>query len=416
MRHGNDFGAYLLDAWPELSRQRPQLIEAADRMSAFWDNGKTGDVLNISMPTRFGKSLLSTAFTSWLLMSDTSVRVLRASYASDLAETFSMQVKMQINDYLLRNGVQPLVISGTRARWRIGRNTQDNHIGVGIGGGITGFGCDIAIIDDTSKNMIDAMSAAYCKQLEVFKESVLLGRLENERKIINVGTRWTVNDWFSMWPDAEEYILPAMTTDGRSCCETWKTTAELEVERERVSDEVWAAQYMQRPTATGRIRLFEGWQPQVVGEVPEGKHIVVIDPSTDYGSDWFVCGDYVRAAGFVYLCGMFAKQRASVDEVAEWLKGRDYSVAYIEANGAGANIADRLRRLRVRSLVGFATNADKYSRASLQMDNIKNYLRISSSVEVEVVRELLVQADEFPAGAHDDLIDDVVMAFEKLRI
>lgn len=410
----SNFARYMAWRWPELTKARPQLLEVADRMYDFVTNGRTGDVLNISMPTRFGKSLLSTSFTAWLLLRDDRKRILRASYAADLAESFSMQVKQQYIDFFTGNHPAPKV-SGTRARWRIGDNTEDNHIGVGIGGGITGFGCDIAIIDDTAKNMIDAMSAAYGKQLEVFKDSVLLGRLENERKIINVGTRWTVNDWFSMWPDAEEYILPAMV-DGRSVCEAWKTTAELEIERDRVSDEVWAAQYMQRPTATGRIRLFEGWQPEIVADIPEGKDIAVIDPSTDYGSDWFVVGVYRRVAGFVYLVDMFARQRASVDEVAEWLKRNDYSVAYIESNGAGASIADKLRRLGVRSLVGFATTSDKYSRASLQFDNIKNYMRIGAGVDGDVVRELLVQADEFPAGAHDDLIDDVIMAFEKLRI
>ena len=414
-RHGNDFGAYLLSLWPELTKQRPQLVEVADKMSEFWDNGKTGDVLSISMPTRFGKSLLSTAFSSWLLLSDNSVRVLRASYAADLAESFSQQVKMQMNDWLTKNKQHPLTISGTRARWRIGANTEDNHIGVGIEGGITGFGCDIAIIDDTAKNMIEAMSAAYSKRLQTFKESVLLGRLENEKKIINVGTRWTVNDWFSMWPDADEYILPAMI-DGRSCCEAWKTTAELELERERVSGEVWDAQYMQRPTATGRIRLFEGWKPEAVGDIPDGKHIIVIDPTTDYGKDWFVCGDYVRVAGFVYLCDMFAKQRATPQEAAAWLAGRDYSVAWIEVNGVGADVLNKMRKAGAKNLVGFSTDADKYSRAWLQMDNIKNYLRLFAGMDEDAARELLVQADEFPAGAHDDLIDNVVMAFERFKI
>lgn len=414
-RHGNDFGAYLLDLWPELTKQRPQLVEVADKMSAFWDNGKTGDVLNISMPTRFGKSLLSTAFSSWLLLSDKSVRVLRASYAADLAESFSQQVKLQMNDWLTKNKQLPLTISGTRARWRIGANTEDNHIGVGIEGGITGFGCDIAIIDDTAKNMIEAMSAAYSKRLQVFRDSVLLGRLENEKKIINVGTRWTVNDWFSLWPDAESYVLPAMI-DGRSCCEAWKTTAELELERERVSGDVWDAQYMQAPTATGRIRLFEGWRPEAVATIPEGKPIAVIDPTTDYGQDWFVIGIYVRVAGFVYLVDMFAKQRATPEEAAEWLKERHYTVAWVETNGVGADVLNKMRKAGAKNLVGFSTTSDKYSRAWLQMDNIKNYFRIFAAVDDEVVRELMVQADQFPAGEHDDLIDNVVMAFERLII
>lgn len=395
--------------------ERPQLLDVADRIQRWWDNGKTGDVLNISMPTRFGKSLLATSFAVWALLREPSVRILRASYASELAETFGVQVRNQYLNFFERTGQSVPCIDGTRSRWQIDGSLQPNHAAVGIGGGITGFGFDTAIVDDTAKNMLEATSAAYTRQLQVFKESVLLGRLEGRRKILNVGTRWTVNDWFSMWPDAEEYILPAMV-DGRSVCEAWKTTAELEVERERVSDEVWQAQYMQRPTATGRIRLFDGWSPEVVSEVPEGRHIVVIDPSTEYGSDFFVCCDVVRVSGLVYLCGMFARQRASLDEVAEWMMSRDYAVAYIESNGAGASIADKLRRIGVRSLVGFSTTSDKYSRAALQMDAIKNHLRVSAYVGVDAVRELMAQADEFPVGAHDDLIDCVVMAFEKLRI
>lgn len=401
--------------WPDLTAARPQLVDCATVIGEWWDNGKTGDVLNMSMPTRFGKSLTATCFSVWLLLLDPSVRILRASYASDLAEALGQQVKQQYLRFFEDNGSSMPSVEGTRQRWRIGGGEQDNHAAIGIGGGITGFGFDIAIVDDTAKNMLEATSAAYSRTLSSFKESVLLGRLEGRRKILNVGTRWTVNDWFSMWPDAEEYILPAMV-DGRSVCEAWKTTAELEVERERVSDEVWQAQYMQRPTATGRIRLFEGWSPEVVSEVPDGRHIVVIDPSTDYGSDFFVCCDVVRVSGLVYLCGMFARQRASLDEVADWLGSRDYAVAYIESNGAGASIADKLRRMGVRSLVGFSTTADKYSRAALQMDAIKNYLRVSAAVGVDEVRELLAQADEFPVGAHDDLIDCIVMAFEKLRI
>ena len=400
--------------WPQLTKARPQLLQVADLLNGFVDNGSTGDVLNVSMPTRFGKSVLATSFSTWLLLRNDKKRILRASYAADLAESFSFQVKSQYLDFFRDNTTAPNV-SGTRARWRIGANTEDNHIGVGIEGGITGFGCDIAIIDDTAKNMIEAMSAAYTKRLQTFKESVLLGRLENERKIINVGTRWTVNDWFSMWPDADEYVLPAMI-DGRSCCEAWKTTAELELERERISGEVWDAQYMQRPTATGRIRLFEGWKPEAVADIPDGKHIIVIDPTTDYGKDWFVCGDYVRVAGFVYLCDMFAKQRATPQEAAEWLAGRDYSVAWIEVNGVGADVLNKMRKAGAKNLVGFSTDSDKYSRAWLQMDNVKNYLRLFAGMDEEAARELLVQADEFPAGAHDDLIDNVVMAFERFKI
>lgn len=409
------FPDYFRRLHPSLASTRPQLSEVADLMQSFWDNRKTMDVLNISLPTRFGKSLLSTSFSSWLLVfRNKKARILRASYSAELAESFSQQVRTQ-TEYAFSNLGIRIKTKGTRNLWRIAGNTEDNHCGVGVSGGSTGFGFDIAIVDDTAKNMIEATSAAYSRNLKLFKESVLLGRMETDKKIINVGTRWTVNDWFSLWPDATTYTLPAMI-NGRSCCDAWKTTEELELDRDRVSSDVWDAQWMQAPTATGRIRLFEDWKPEIVATIPDGKPIAVIDPTTDYGQDWFVIGIYVRVAGFVYLIDMFAKKRATPEEAATWLNERNYTVAWIETNGVGADVLNKMRKAGAKNLVGFATTSDKYSRAWLQMDNIKNYFRIFAAVDMEVVRELLVQADQFPAGEHDDLIDNVVMAFERLRI
>ena len=406
---------YVSLIWPDLTRDRPQLLQAAEVIGDWWDNGRTGDALNVSMPTRFGKSLLSTCFSVWLLLTDHTTRVLRASYASDLAESFSLQVQAQYRDFAWRYGLEVPKISGTRARWRIADCTQDNHIAVGVGGGLTGFGCDVAIIDDTAKSMLEATSAAYSKTLNSFRESVLLGRLEGRRKVLNVGTRWTVNDWFSYWPDAAEFVLPAMV-DGHSVCEAWKTTAELELERSRVSDEVWNAQYMQRPTATGKVRLFEGWQPERV-DPPGGVPVAVIDPATDYGRDYFVVGLYRYERGVITLCEMFARQRATIEEVAAWLKTHPYSVGWCETNGAGRDILAKLRQAGADNLAGFSTTKDKYSRAYVQMEDIRNHFRVSKWCNAEAVAELIREADAFPVeadGMHDDLIDNVVMAFERL--
>ena len=394
---------------------RPQLVEVADAVQAWWDNGKTGDVMNVSMPTRFGKSLLATSFTVWLFLRDQRTRVLRASYASELAETFGVQVKDQYLKFFERNGQRIPDVEGTRSRWSIDGQKQPNHAGVGIGGGITGFGFDIAIVDDTAKNMLEATSAAYSRQLQTFKESVLLGRLEGRRKILNVGTRWTVNDWFSMWPDADTYVLPAMI-DGKSCCEAWKTTAELELERSRVSEAVWNAQYMQAPTETGRVRLFEEWQPERV-KTYGGTLYAVIDPATDYGKDWFVIGIYSVDRGIVTLVDMFAEKAATPEQAAEWLKRWDVDIAFCEANGVGRSVIGKLRDAGIDNVAGFATKTDKYSRAYVQRDDMINYFRIHEGCNPDAVAELLREADAFPVTGddiHDDLLDDVVMAFEKL--
>lgn len=394
--------------------ERPNLLEVAEKIDGWVNNGKTGDVLNISMPTRFGKSLLATAASVWMLICDPSFRLLRASYSADLAETFSKQVRNQYAAFCDKIELNSTT-KGVCGRWSIGERDEPSHAGVGIGGGITGFGFDIAIVDDTAKSMLEATSAAYSRQLQIFKESILLGRLEGRRKILNVGTRWTVNDWFSMWPDADTYVLPAMI-DGRSCCEAWKTTAELELERSRVSEAVWNAQYMQEPTETGRVRLFEGWLPERVRSYG-GTLYAVIDPATDYGKDWFVAGIYSVDRGLVTLVDMFAEKSATPEKAAAWLKCWDVDITFCESNGVGRSVIGKLRDAGIDNVAGFATKADKYSRAYVQRDAMLNYFRIHADCDPNAVAELLREADAFPVtgdNIHDDLLDDVVMAFEKL--
>lgn len=412
------FPDFMRMQWREMCEQRPQLLDVAKIMDDFWNNGRTSDVLNISMPTRFGKSLLSTTFSVYLLACDVRTRILRASYSAELAESFSFQVRNQLTAFCEKLGM-PVATEGTRNRWRIAGNDMDNHAGVGVGGSITGFGFDIAIIDDTAKNMQDAMSAAYRRSLTSFRDSVLIGRMEGKKKILNVGTRWTVNDWFSLWPDAEVYRLPAMNDDGSSCCEAWKTTGELTIERNRISSEVWDAQYQQQPTATGRVCLFDSWRPITCAVPDDGDDFIIIDPSTEYGVDFFTAFHYRRKDGFLYVVDAFASPRAEPHDVAEWINRHDYTVCWCEANGVGASVIKKLRQYGVRSVAAFATTSDKYGRAYVQRDNVLNYLRIGDGCDTEVVRELLREAEVFPSTGddiHDDLIDNVIMAFERMKM
>lgn len=401
---------YMMIQWGEVCSERPQLLEVAAVIDAWLHNGRTGDVLNISMPTRFGKSLLASSASVWLLIRDPSMRILRASYSAELAEMFSQQVRNQYEDFCAKIGLNSPT-NGTRGRWWIGEGNQLSHAGVGIGGTITGFGFDVAIVDDTAKDMAEAMSQARQNQLTVFRESVLLGRLEGCRKILNVGTRWTVTDWFSLWPDAEEYVLPAMV-DGRSVCEAWKTTEELNRERARVSDGVWQAQYMQRPTEQGYVRVFEDW-PFGRVQFRDQKFIeffTVTDPSKGRGGDFFVtllCGRTVTGA--VVVIDSFIRKFAQTSEYYGYLRRVSEMLPscahYIEANGVGGDIIhDGTRDI---DLIGFASHADKWARIFANADKIK---AVQFCETCDNLNLILSELSNFPAGDHDDIPDCVNFA------
>lgn len=417
MMSNNSFRNYLKITDRAFYDSRPVLYDVADKIEEFMLSDMK--VMNISMPPRFGKSKLATAASAWILLCDDKKRILRASYSDDLARSFSLQVRDQyLNFYYLlqKKGVDVRVpsITGTRSYWSIGKNSQVNHLGVSIGGAITGFGADIAIIDDTVKNLLQATSAAIDNQLNIFLQSVLIGRLENERKIINVGTRWTTTDWFTKFCPDVEVVLPALDLNGESICESWKSTAQIEDERRVMSADIFAAQYMQRPSATGHIRLFEFTVLQSTTEKIEGKHYLIIDPATNFGKDYFVVGDYIVEKGKIYLSDMYAKQATTISAVAEYIKNKDYALAYCEANGLGRNVIEKLRKKGCKNIVGFVTNKDKYTRAYLQKENIENYLYICSDLKNETKDMLMQQMRDFPISEHDDMLDNVVMAFEKL--
>ena len=401
---------YMRIVWGDVCNDRPQLLEVASVIDRWLHNGRTGDVLNISMPTRFGKSLLASSASVWMLLRDPSMRILRASYSADLAEMFSQQVRNQYEDFCAKIGLNSPT-NGTRGRWWIGDGNQLSHAGVGIGGTITGFGFDVAIVDDTAKDMAEAMSRARQNQLTIFKESVLLGRLEGCRKILNVGTRWTVTDWFSLWPDAEEYVLPAMV-DGRSVCEAWKTTEELNRERARVSDGVWQAQYMQRPTEQGYIRVFEDWPFERVSfhGCKFIEFFTVTDPSKGRGGDFFVtllAG--VTIAREVVIIDSFIRKFAQVSEYYDYLRRVGEMLPscthYIESNGVGGDILhDGNRDI---DIVGFTSRADKWARIFANADKIK---AVKFCETCDNINLILSELSNFPAGDHDDIPDCVNFA------
>lgn len=401
---------YMRIVWGEVCNDRPQLLEVASVIDGWLHNGRTGDVLNISMPTRFGKSLLASSASVWMLLSDNYMRILRASYSAELAEMFSQQVRNQYEEFCAKIGLNSPT-NGTRGRWWIGDGNQLSHAGVGIGGTITGFGFDVAIVDDTAKDMAEAMSRARQNQLTIFKESVLLGRLEGCRKILNVGTRWTCNDWFSLWPDAEEYVLPAMV-DGRSVCEAWKTTDELNRERARVSDGVWQAQYMQRPTEQGYIRVFEDWPFERVSfhGCKFIEFFTVTDPSKGRGGDFFVtllCGRTITGA--VVVIDSFIRKFAQTSEYYGYLRRVSEMLPscthYIESNGVGGDIMhDGNRDV---DLIGFTSRADKWARIFANADKIK---AVKFCETCDNLNLILSELSNFPAGDHDDIPDCVNFA------
>ncbi len=118
--------------------------------------------LIVQMPPRHSKSVTtSELFPAWYLGRNPDKRIILTSYASDLAGSFSRKVRdhTETADF---GRIFPTVRVDRQSRsaleWNLDGAWRGGMLASGVGGGITGRGADLFIIDDPLKNRQDAES------------------------------------------------------------------------------------------------------------------------------------------------------------------------------------------------------------------------------------------------------------------
>jgi len=196
--------------------------------------------LMIFLPPRHGKSeLVTNRYAAWRLKQDPKMNIIIGSYNQRLANRFSRKVRITWEDSLSE---PPAVAGGlTRRENKLKQDRQDNQdikgnpdhpvhpvdsssafpassafqrtprarlntvsewetgLGggvraVGVGGGITGFGADLVIIDDPIKSRAEAESKTYRERVWEWFNDDLYTRLEPNASIILIQTRWHEDD------------------------------------------------------------------------------------------------------------------------------------------------------------------------------------------------------------------------------
>lgn len=113
------------------------------------------------MPPRHGKSeLASRMFPAWHLGHQPDHEIIACSYNVSLAMTFSKKVKEVLEDPSYQNVFTTRLHPDNRSaeEWTV-HQRRGGYVAAGVGGGITGKGAHILIIDDPIKNAEEADSA-----------------------------------------------------------------------------------------------------------------------------------------------------------------------------------------------------------------------------------------------------------------
>lgn len=159
----------------------------------------------VSMPAQYGKSTdVAQLFPAWLLGRNPNRRVGITSYASSLSDGHSAAVRDLIKSERYDNLFSSMSClddvvaisddSASRSDWKLAPPFRGGCVSRGIGGGFSGKGVDILLIDDPTKDIKEARSESHQKELMDWYESVAYQRLSKGGAILIVHTRWDPND------------------------------------------------------------------------------------------------------------------------------------------------------------------------------------------------------------------------------
>lgn len=181
--------------------------------------GKTGAL--ISTPPRHGKSeLMSKGTPAWYLGRFPQRKVILGGYQAEFAARWGRKARDLLWEWGPEVfGVKVSESSSARDLWEIA-GAEGAMRTAGVGGAITGFGADLLLVDDPTKNAQDAASEVMRENLWEWWLSTARTRLHAGGSAIVTATRWHEDDLIGRLiaaaaadPDADQWEvinLPAI--------------------------------------------------------------------------------------------------------------------------------------------------------------------------------------------------------------
>ena len=152
--------------------------------------------LMLFMPPRHGKSTLaSVAFPAWHLGRNPEHEFISCSYSGSLAMSFSRKVRHQLREPNYKNVFSGASLDPTSQSVESWLTTKGGgYVAAGVGGGITGKGAHVLVIDDPVKNREDAESEHSRSSVWDWYTSTAYTRLAPGGGILVILTRWHDDD------------------------------------------------------------------------------------------------------------------------------------------------------------------------------------------------------------------------------
>lgn len=388
------------------------------------------EILCLSVPPQHGKSLTITeTLPSWFLGKYPNKRVIEVSYNEGFAIKFGRKNKAKIEEF---GRIFNVSLGGAKsaAEFELS-NGVGSMISRGVLSGITGNSGDLIIIDDPIRNRQDADSKSYRDKLwDEFNDSIKT-RTQAGTKIIVIQTRWHEDDligrilkheknvtYINIPCEAEENDPLGREVGEALAPEIGKGNEWLQEFKANYADGMrsWYALYQGHPSIQ-EGNMFKRDMFKFYEVLPSLDYTVLSVDATFKEAD---TSDYVaiqlwgKKGQDAYLIKRYKKQMGIIDTIKaieNMLSQRNVDYIFIEDKANGSAIIEVLKR-RYANVIPVNPDGGKVARANAILPFIEAghvYLPMYEDLE-----EFMDECAEFPNGAHDDEVDSMTQALNRM--
>ncbi len=397
-----------------------------------------GDIkrLIITVPPRHLKSICaSVAFPAWAFGSDPSLRIIAASYSTELARKHALDCRAVMESSWYRQ-VFP------RTRLHPDKNTELEfmttargfRLATSVGGTLTGRGGNLIIIDDPMKPS-EAMSDLKRAAVKQWYDGTLYSRLDNksEDTIVLIMQRLHVDDLVGHVLEQEPWdhvSLPAFAEAAqrlqigpdrfieRRFGEPLHSEREPRTTLERIKATLgtynFSAQYQQCPVPAGGTLIKWAWFGSYRERPAKGPNDRIIQ-SWDTASkaeeinDYSVCTTWQENDDRYYLIDVLRQRLEYPDlkkRVIHEARRHGADVVLIEDKASGTHLIQDLKHDGKVRPIAVQPEGDKVTRMSARSAKIEaGYVLLPESAAW--LQDFQTEILQFPHGRHDDQVDSL---------
>ena len=414
------------------------IIELAANLEAI-ERGELKRLMVIE-PPRHGKSeIVSKRFPCWYLGKHPTEYIVQSGYAESIALTHSRQARdifisrdnhrvfPELRFRPERPG-QEQVIPERQAAHEWGTKQNGSYYAVGIGGGLTGRGFNIGIIDDPVKDAEEAESQTYRDRVWEWYTKVFRTRAQPDAAIIIVMTRWHEDDLVGRLlrqaeedPTADQWKVlhyPALTEGVPLWPERYDASV-LKTIRSSIGSRAFESLYQGNPTiAEGQIIKREWWRYYKEAPAINFKlHSWDTAFKDKAQNDFSVCTTWGATDTGLYLLDVWRDkvEFPELKRIAVALYEKDKPDAVIvEDKASGQSLIQELVRNTRIPVLPVKVDKDKVARAYSATPLIEAG-KVWLPEEAEWLFDYIEELSAFPNGRNDDQVDSTTQALSFLR-